>query len=222
MSKKLVAVAVVLVSFIIAPGANANSYAQILAKAKVQVSPNSGKYQVKKVAASPLQYSTDTPEGSDPEHLEFRFANEKAVLNIYSIEGANLPSFKKNFPPYPASIADLSKILKNKPNKITDMPLIPWFEGVSSISAHLAYGVSKSGEIKYARLLQFFQQDAREVTNDELAYYAQGLTKDKKFYVSLECHVHAPGLKDKPPANWSKKEWNEFEKKPDFLLQANQ
>jgi hypothetical protein len=172
-----------------------------------------GAWKMTTVSAYPLQYPTDTPEGADPEHSEFHFPKSKATLYVYAIKNSTSLDFRKKFPAFPAAIVDLRRLLNQKPHSPREIPRIPWGEGASNICAHVAYGSFANADINYIRACQFFQQDDSEITNEDLLYYAQGLSKDGRFYIAMVCPIHAPKLKDKPSSeHWTDKQWTQFSK----------
>jgi len=169
------------------------------------------KFSSKKVAAAPLEYEDDKPDGVAPEHWEITFAKTNAHIYVIPTSDAKVKNFRKSYPTVADATKDLGSLLKSKTAAPTDVPILPWMDAASPIHSHVKYLPFKNGT--GVRYVATYQIEPEVISNDGLIYSMQGLSADGKYYVSAMIPVKTKTLPEKSDvATWSKEKYDQFSK----------
>lgn len=95
-------------------------------------------------------------------------------------------------------IASLEEIIAGSQNmdSAAEMPFLPQWNAAQQFHSNIV--LLQYDRVSGLRYLTQYVQDYVPVTNDTLIYTFQGITADKKYYISLIMPVSHPGL----PADW--------------------
>ncbi|HEX7974825.1 MAG TPA: hypothetical protein VF498_10480, partial [Anaerolineales bacterium] len=91
-------------------------------------------------------------------------------------------------------IETLRQLLANKPERVTDVPFLPFWNAGQVFHTRLAYLDFKNGS--GVRFLTEYSQNTPPISNYALFYSFQGLSADGRYYVSAILPVQNPILPD--------------------------
>ncbi|MCD6401961.1 MAG: hypothetical protein J7L73_08555 [Anaerolineales bacterium] len=147
---------------------------------------------------SPSVFPADTEDfpWALPEHTEFLFIDyplpdtfhEPHILVIPINELVAMNSGAAN------TIAELGNMLINQPQHPDEIPFLPVFNAAQFMQAQVRYFDFQNG--KGLRFVTQYGQAANPINNKEMFYTYQGLTNDKKYYLSAILPVSHPYLPD--------------------------
>ncbi len=159
--------------------------------------------------ATPLEQERDTPYGTRPRHLFFKFkGNYPAYYEDYwlspRIEIYPIAEFRKAFiksdsymEQFDEEIKSIEKIIFSKPSKpykVDKLPFIP-FIGLNTLLTSRIKNISFKNGQGFIHLSQF-SVEASLINNQGLAYVFQGITSNKKYYILVTFPVRLDLLPD--------------------------
>lgn len=157
------------------------------------------------VSSLPPMDST-TGWGGRPEHIRFTFASQSKP-DAFQIGGAGLSGQPQIFI-YPAqefsTLGELPKVkiealqglLKARPPAPeNEIPLLPLINAAQVFHAQVQYLDFQNGSgVRF--ITQYSQENVGRLTNKNIFYTFQGLTRDGKYYVAAFFPITASGLRD--------------------------
>jgi hypothetical protein len=157
--------------------------------------------------AAALPAQEGAPEwGGRPEHIRFTFASE-GKPDAFPVRGAGLGNEPQIFI-YPVQefsttsqlakgqIEALQALLKDRPRAPENaIPLLPLINAAQVFHAQVQYLDFQSGSgVRF--ITQYSQEVVGRLTNQNIFYTFQGLTRDGKYYVAAFFPITASGLSD--------------------------
>lgn len=152
-----------------------------------------------------LEDENDKPDSVQSRHISLKLKGEYAnrrkesgylpEINIYPIAEFRQAFAKSNnyVEVFDKKIKSLQNIISKKTAKKEELPRIPFYDGSPEILAHFKYTTFKNGAgVLY--ITQYNVDYATTINNQELVCVFQGLTSDKKYYVSATFPVELKGL----------------------------
>jgi hypothetical protein len=159
-------------------------------------------YSVEKIAAEVVRETIpglESPAGweSAPEHVQLSLkgyivpeAFHNPRILVYPVS-----EFEASSDIAASIIADLRRLLAEKPAKPEMIPFLPMFNAAQMMQAQMNYLDFQTGS--GVRFLTQYGQDFFPINNHDMFYTFQGLTDDGQYYVAAILPVSHPGL----PAN---------------------
>jgi hypothetical protein len=153
-----------------------------------------------------------------PQHVQIDFSGyslkdtfHKPALYIYLVS-----EYEKTSETAAQIIADLRKMLAERPQQVDHVPFLPVWNAGPMIHARMSYLDFQNGS--GARVLTQYGQAIYPINNQNLFYTFQGLTADGKYYVSFVLPIANPVL----PATGelSAADYNDLEKNYQSYIQG--
>jgi hypothetical protein len=158
------------------------------------------------IAASLPPMDSGTGWGGRPEHIRFTFARQSKP-DAFQIGGVGLSGYPQIFI-YPAqefsTMGELPKgkiealqalLEKRLPAPENEIPLLPLINAAQVFHAQVQYIDFQNGSgVRF--LTQYSQEVVGRLTNKNIFYTFQGLTRDGKYYVAAFFPITASGLRD--------------------------
>lgn len=139
--------------------------------------------------------ASDKVDGVGPAHWAVDFADYRAYIWVLPTTDPAVKDFRKTYPKNAQGQRDLQALLKKRPENPKEAPVLPFPDiGVAFITK-VRYLDFRNGS-GMAWLSQWIYE-ANPINNEELWYVFQGLTKDEKYYLSVEVRMKHPSLPDK-------------------------
>lgn len=149
-----------------------------------------------RVAEQVLENETDKPDDIYPRHVRFTFKKQNRKsdykIEVFPIEGFRRvwkSAGKDNAAAFEEKLSAVRKAVKDKNFRENgEIPYLPAFEGREMFVARAKNLRFRNGDGVFF-LTQFIYDSGNLVNNDELILTYQGISNDKKYYVSAEFPV---------------------------------
>ena len=138
--------------------------------------------------------------GPDPAHAENllqgypisdSFLDPK--INIYDLENSSDLTLQEMEP----MITELENLIVDQPGQINKLPFLPNFMAAEVISARPVYQDGSCGGVEGVGMLTQFAQNYAYINNNDLIYTFQGISLDKRYWVSIILPIHQADLSDR-------------------------
>ena len=154
-----------------------------------------------------LEEDYDKPDSVQSRHISLKLKGDYAdrrkesgslpEINIYPVAEFRQAFAKANnyVEVFDEKIKSLQDIISKKTAKKEDLPRIPFYDGAPEVLAHFKYTTFKNG-VGVLYITQYNVDYATIINNQQLVCVFQGLTSDKKYYVSASFPLTLKGLSE--------------------------
>ena len=164
---------------------------------------------------------TDFPDGIAPERIKFslvpiapnylkafpKWRQDEASVRFFPLKDATIKDYAAAYPYFYKNYQSLKSILKTKDYMVSvnhDLP--DWNQGDCTQSIHAKAAIIETPWCVGLQYISTCLQEATELDNDRLYYKFEGISRDQRFYISVEVPItHAslpirsPGLESAAP-----------------------